>query len=83
MFPFTRENAVGLVRTVATFIYAWAASNIPAVETFITDAGLDAATFTLLAGGLLYQAIRWAAERWGWLGYLLVFNTKPAYDGTQ
>ena len=80
MFLFTRENAVGLVRTIATFIYAWAATNIPAVESFLVESGFDEATFTLLVGGLLYQAIRWAAERWGWLGYLLVFNTKPAYS---
>jgi hypothetical protein len=79
MFLFTKENATGLVRTVVTFAYAWAATNIPAVSDWLEGVGLDAASFTLIAGGLVYQAIRLAAEKWGWLGYLLIFNQKPSY----
>ncbi len=81
MYIFTKENAVVVVRTVVTFLYAWAATNIPAVSDWLEGVGLDAASFTLIVGGVVYQAIRWLAEKWGWLGYLLVFNTKPAYDG--
>ena len=81
MYLFTKETAVGVTRTVVTFLYAWAATNIPAVSDWLEGVGLDAASFTLIVGGLLYQLIRALAEKWGWLGSLLIFNTKPAYDG--
>ncbi len=80
MFLFTKENATGLVRTVVTFLYAWIATNIPAVSDWLEGVGLDAAGFTLIIGGLLYQAIRLAAEKWSWVGYLLIINTKPEYE---
>jgi hypothetical protein len=79
MFLLTKENATGVTRTVVTFLYAWAATNIPAIGDWLDTVGLDAASFTLVAGGVVYQLIRAGAERWGWLGYLLVFNTKPDY----
>lgn len=83
MFLFTQENATGLTRTVVTFIYAWLIGQIPGVEDWVASVGVDPvtaqATFVVVVGGLVYQAIRWAAESWGWVGYLLIFNTKPAY----
>lgn len=82
MFIFTKENAVGVTRTVVTFLYAWLATSIPVVSDWLVSVGLDDSAFVLLAGGLLYQAIRWLAEKFSWVGYLLVFNTKPAYDET-
>jgi hypothetical protein len=80
MYLFTKENAYALVRTVATFVYAWAATSFPAVSDWVVSIGMDQGTFVLLVGGLLYQGIRLAAEKFGWLGYLLIFNTKPEYN---
>ncbi len=79
-YLWTKENATGVVRTVVTFLYAWIATNLPGVSDLLDDIGLDDASFTLLAGGLLYQAIRMAAEKWGWVGYALIINQKPEYN---
>lgn len=79
MFLFTKENAYGLVRTVVTFAYGWLLSLVPAVSDLLTDAGIDESLFVLLFGGLLYQLVRWVAEKVPAVGYLLIFNRKPDY----
>lgn len=78
-FLFTRENATGLVRTVATFAYAWIATQFPFISDWLATVNIDAAAFTLLAGGLLYQVVRVAAEKWPIIGYVLIINQKPEY----
>lgn len=80
MFLFTRENAMGVTRTVVTFVYAWILEQVGAID-WLMDALPDVPTesWIVIIGGLLYQAIRWLAEKWGWVGRLLIFNQKPEY----
>ncbi len=80
MFLFTKENAYGLVRTVVTFVYGWLLSLSPAITDVLADAGIDESLFVLLFGGILYQLIRWVAEKVPAVGYLLIFNKKPDYQ---
>jgi len=80
MLLFTREAAVGITRTVVAFFYAWLITKIPGVKTWVADNGFDVATLSVVLGGVLYTLIRQLAEKWSWLGYVLVFNTKPTYS---
>lgn len=87
MFLFTKENSIALVRTVITFVYGWLLTQFPAVQEWIMsqewlDANTAIATFVVVVGGLIYQVIRVLAEKWGWVGYFLIFNEKPAYAST-
>lgn len=79
MWLFTKEAATGITRTVMPFIYGGLVNAIPVIGDWFDNLGLDQATATVVLGGLLYSAIRAAAEKWGWLGNLLIFNTKPSY----
>ncbi len=83
MFLFSKDNAVALTRTVVTFAYAWLLAQWPVVGDWIATVGIDPAAaqagFVVVVGGAIYEAIRVAAEKWGWVGYLLIFNTKPLY----
>jgi len=79
MWLFTKEAAVGITRTVVPFVYGALISWIPQVGEFAETIGFDQTTAAVVLGGLLYTAIRTAAERWGWLGTLLIFNSKPTY----
>ena len=81
MYLFTKESAVALTRTVVTFAYAWLITNIPFVGDWLTSsAWIDESLFVLVGGGLLYQLVRSLAEKFAWLGYVLIFNTKPSYE---
>jgi len=79
MWLFTKEAAVGITRTVVPFVYGALISWIPQVGEFAESIGFDPVAAAVVLGGLLYTAIRAAAERWGWLGTLLIFNSKPTY----
>ena len=79
MFLFTKENAVGLVRTGVVYLYSWLITLVPQVGEVLNDAGVNEELFVLIAGTLLYQLIRWGAEKWSWLGSFLIFNKKPDY----
>jgi len=91
MWLFTEEAATGITRTVVAFVWTWlltvlanwdwlmAQSWADAVFGWINN--VDTGAFVLVGGGLLYTAIRQAAEKWGWVGYLLLFNKKPSYTG--
>jgi hypothetical protein len=79
MWLFTKEAATGITRTVVPFIYGGLINWIPPVGDWFEAIGFDQATATIILGGLLYSAIRALAEKWGWLGGLLIFNTKPSY----
>ena len=80
MWLFTREAAIGIVRTVMPFAWTWAATNIPGVVSFAEGTlNLTLEGFVLIAGGVLYTLIRWFAEKFPKVGYLLVFNKAPTY----
>ena len=79
MWLFTKEAATGITRTVIPFIYGALIGWIPAVGEWLDEVGFDQGTAALVIGGILYAAIRALAEKWGWLGSLLIFNTKPTY----
>ncbi len=80
MFLFSKENAVALVRTVVTFVYGWLLTQWPVITDFLPDVPPE--TLAIVIGGLLYQIIRIAAEKFPKVGWLLIFNTKPQYDKT-
>lgn len=86
MYLFTKENAVGLVRTFIAYVYAWLLVQIPGLQDWLADLGLNeeavATGAAVVIGTLLYQAIRWGAEKFPKLGYLLIFNDKPKYANT-
>ena len=80
MWLFTREAAIGIVRTVMPFAWTWAATNIPGVVSFAEGTlNLTLEGFVLIAGGVLYTLIRWFAEKFPKVGYLLVVNKAPTY----
>lgn len=80
MFVFTKENAYGLVRTAATFFYGWLLTLAPAVEGWLAEIGIGEGTFVTLFGIVLYEAVRWAAEKYPAVGNVLIFNKKPDYQ---
>jgi len=80
---FTKESAVGFVRTVLPFAYSYGMTRIPKVLEVADTWGWDEAALVPFLGGFLYVAIRALAEKWGWVGYLLGFNTKPHYAGVS
>ncbi len=83
MFVFSKENAVGLVRTFMPGVYSWLVFQLNGFD-WLVDLLPDVPTETwiVLIGGLIYQIIRAAAEKFPSVGYLLIFNTKPSYEGT-
>ena len=88
MWIVTKEAVVGIVRTGVTYAYATLLAKIPAVDSWLTDNGLAdgvktflETVFVVAVGTILYAVIRWAAEKWPNAGRLLIFNTKPSYDG--
>lgn len=74
----SKDNIISLVRTAMAYFWAFLLSKF-AIE---VSPELQAA-FVLLIGTGIYQVIRVGAERWGWLGWLLGFNTKPEYPTTN
>lgn len=82
MWLFTKDAAYAIVRTVVTFAYGWIATNIPAVADILDTVGLSEGTAVLIIGGVVYTVVRQTAERWSWVGYLLVFNENPTYNNT-
>ena len=73
-----REAVTGVTRTGVAYLYALLLVQIPAVEQLLGDGSLE--LFVVAAGTAIYTGVRWAAERWPVVGYLLVFNTKPDYQ---
>lgn len=80
MWLFTKEAAVGIVRTVMPFVWGFLVAKIPGVLAFVESIGLTEESLIVVGGGVLYTLIRAVAEKIPAVGYLLVFNTKPEYD---
>lgn len=79
MFLFTKENAIALVRTVMPFIYAWLLGLAPWMQGLMETLNLTQEGFIVVIGTVVYQLIRWLAEHYPWVGYLLIVNKKPDY----
>ena len=90
MWIITKEAVIGIVRTAMPYVWAWLLALLTGWDWFM---GLSVADWVLgwidsfdpmayvaVIGTAAYGAIRWAAERWSWVGYLLVFNRKPHYE---
>ncbi len=82
MFPFTKESVVAVVRTAMAYVYASILTPIAANFEVVVPADPDPWVVAAV-GTVLYQAIRWAAEKIPAVGWLLVFNTKPHYADVQ
>ena len=87
MWIVTKEALIGVVRTVVMYVYALLLTRIPVVNEWLINEGwadevqnFVSGSVVVLLGTALYAAVRWAAEKWPQLGYLFIFNTKPAYD---
>lgn len=80
MWLFTKEAAIGIVRTVMPFIYGWLVSMIPGVVTWAEGFGITQEGLTVIVGGLVYTLIRQIAEKIPQVGYFLIFNTRPDYS---
>lgn len=80
MWLFTKEAAIGIVRTVMPFIYGWLVTQIPGIVSWAEGFGITQEGLTVIAGGFVYTAIRALAEKIPQIGYLLVFNTRPDYS---
>lgn len=91
MWLFTEEAATGITRTVISYVWVWLLSLLASwpwlMEQSWGDAvlgwvnNLDTTTLVLVGGSALYTAIRALAEKFPWVGYLLIFNKKPSYAG--
>lgn len=86
MWIVTKEALVGVVRTAMAYVWVWLVSLFPGVQSWLESQGLYdslenfvSGGFVLFVGTLLYALIRWGAEKWPKIGYLLIFNTKPEY----
>lgn len=78
---FTREAAIGIVRTVMPFVYAWLLSLAPFVADFFDRFNITAEGLTLVVGSVIYVAIRTLAQKVPAIGKLLIFDQAPSYDG--
>ena len=90
MWIVTKEALIGIVRTVVMYVYALLLAQLPWLNEWLVNEGwadeanqLVSGAFVVALGTALYAAVRWAAERWPALGYLFIFNTKPAYAGVE
>lgn len=81
MWLFTEEAAVGITRTLMGYVYGFLLVQIPDVVSFADGIGITQEGVVLILGTVVYTTIRAAAEKLPWLGYLLIFNKKPAYAG--
>lgn len=86
MWIVTREAVVGIVRTGVSYLYALLLSSVPFVNNLLTETGTAdevgtfiEGSFVVIAGTIIYSVIRWVAEKFPAVGFLLVFNTKPTY----
>ncbi len=83
MFLFSKENAVGLVRTFMPGVYSWLVFQLNGFDWLIDLLpSVAPEAWIVIVGGLIYQVIRVAAEKFPKAGWLLIFNTKPQYDNT-
>ena len=80
MWLFTKEAAIGIVRTVMPFVWGWLVGQIPQVVTFAEAVNVTQEGLTVIVGGVVYTLIRQLAEKIPQVGYLLVFNTRPDYS---
>lgn len=75
MWPVTKEGITGIVRTLMGYAYGWL------LTTFAFDVPEDIeGAVTVLVGTGIYVAIRWLAEKFPWVGNLLVVNKAPSYE---
>lgn len=81
MWLFTEEAATGITRTLMGYVYGFLLIQIPDIVSFAEGIGITQEAMVLILGTLVYTTIRAAAEKFPWLGYLLVFNKKPSYAG--
>lgn len=86
MYTVTKQAMIALTRTVLPYIYAWLIGLLPFVQAFLDDIGAAddveafvTGPFVLIVGSLVYALIYWLSGQWHWIGYLLVFPTKPEY----
>lgn len=86
MWIVTKEAIISIVRTGVTYLYALLLIQFPAVNSWLDAASAGEGTsqfvtgaFVVIVGTGIYGGIRWAAEKWSWIGYLLVINQKPRY----
>ena len=86
MWIVTKEALTGIVRTVMPYIYAALLGQLPFINDWLVandwaDAvqGFVSGAFVVVVGTVIYGAIRWAAEKWPWIGNLLVVNKAPDY----
>lgn len=75
MWPVSKEGITAVVRTLMGYVYGF----------LITTFGFDMpaeieGALTVLIGTGVYIAIRWLAEKFPAVGYLLVVNKAPSYD---
>lgn len=91
MWIVSKEALAAIVRRGMPGVYAWLIVQLGGIEwlsdkiVFLPDE-LTTAQIMALSGAIatiIYAAIRWAAEKWGWLGYLLVVNQKPHYPALE
>lgn len=80
MWIVTKEALAGIVRTFMPYVWAWLLSVVGGID-WLADLlpSVPPEGLILIVGTVLYAGIRWAAEKWGWIGYFLVINQKPEY----
>jgi hypothetical protein len=81
MWIFTEEHATAFVRTVMPMVWGFLITRFPAVMDFLTQFGLTEEAAVLIVSALVYSAIRWAAQKFPAVGWLLGINKKPHYTG--
>lgn len=81
MWLFSEEAATGITRTLMAYVYGFLLVQVPQVVSFADGIGITQEAVVLILGTVVYTTIRAAAEKFPWLGYLLIFNKKPSYVG--
>ena len=77
MWLFTKEAAIGIIRTIVPGVYAWLLTQWPTVTEVLP--GIPPESLVVAIGAALYVTIRAVAEKLPAVGYLLIFNQKPTY----
>lgn len=90
MWLLTKEAVVAIVRTAMPYVWAWFLTFVATLDgltsnpvgAFLLDwiNGVDPLAFAVIVGTVIYGAIRQLAEKFPWIGYFLVFNSKPSYS---
>ena len=75
MFSLTKEGITATVRTLMGYVYGFV------LTTFAFELPAEVeASLTVVVGTGIYMLIRELAERWSWIGYLLIVNKAPSYE---